>query len=113
MNELPNTKIKVGKLKDSDLEKIAKIYSDLNLPIFKNSLQVSADCINKTNKELNELEITPDPHFYRENKIIFEPMPHPNGNLYVNAKIHLGEYSIKNKDEIAKKYNNLLKQYLK
>jgi len=102
---IPNTKIKIGELKISDLEKISKAYIDCGLNIHGKKIKVNVDSINKDNLSLRQFELTPNPFGEANNKIIFDPRYCRDGNLYVNIKM-INDYNLQ------EKFDKKLKDYL-
>jgi len=112
----PNTKIKAGQLKKSDLEKISCAYLDCGLEICGKSItdNVSIDSINENNLKLREFEITPQPLGRVDSKLYFFPRICSNGELYLDIKINPDDYAIKtigSYKEIQEKFNKNLKKY--
>ena len=107
----PNTKIHVGKLKESDLEKMIEAYRETGLSVYHKETPVSIDSINDSNKELREFEITPNPFGKADNKLIIGVKYCTDGNLYIHTKIHPGENSIKNPKELQDLYDRTIRTY--
>jgi hypothetical protein len=109
----PNTNIPIGNIRKDDIKFFVECYQKLELPSSsKLERYISSDNINNSNLKLREYEVTPDPHFRRDNKLLFGLSTNSaDKKLYVNVQIHPGEDCVKNYDQLKSTYDKLVRDY--
>ncbi|MBT4376869.1 hypothetical protein HOD29_05850 [archaeon] len=110
----PNTKIPLGQLKESHLEKISEAYKEVGLEICGTTIteHILSSQVNEWNKKIREFEITPQPFRRADNKLLIGVKINDcDKQLYVHTKITPNEHNIKNPQELMEQYDQIIRDY--